>query len=117
MSLKKDQSRERRKKRIRKKVVGTPERPRLTVYRSLKHIYAQLIDDLNGKTLIAVSSSSKGFEGPKGNLAGAKKVGNLLGEKALGQGIKNVVFDRNGYQFHGQVKALAEAAREKGLHF
>jgi large subunit ribosomal protein L18 len=117
MSLKKDEARLRRKKRIRKKVLGTSSRPRLTVYRSLKHIYAQLVDDLNGHTLLSVSSSSKEFSESGGNISGAKSLGAKLGEKALEKGIKGVVFDRNAYRYHGRVQALAEAAREKGLHF
>jgi large subunit ribosomal protein L18 len=117
MSLKKDEARARRKKRIRKKVLGTAERPRFTVFRSLKHIYAQLVDDLTGKTIVSVSSALKDFTGSGGNVDGAKKVGSLLGEKAVQSGIKKVVFDRNGYLYHGRVRALAEAAREKGLSF
>lgn len=117
MSAPKFEARIRRKKRIRKKVTGTAERPRLTVYRSIKHIYVQLVDDLHGKTLASASSASKEFGASGGNAAGAKKVGTLIGEKALGLGIKKVVFDRNGYLYHGRVKALADAAREKGLSF
>ena len=117
MSLKKREARVRRKLRIRKKVHGTAERPRLSVFRSLKHIYAQLVDDLSGKTLISVSSAEKEFQGSGGNVEGAKKVGAVVGEKAKEKGIQKVVFDRGGYLYHGRVKALAEAAREKGLQF
>ncbi len=103
-------------KRIRRKVHGTAERPRLCVFRSLKHIYAQVVDDAVGRTLAAASS---GGEGPAngGNLAGAKAVGKLIAERAQAKGIKKVVFDRGGYLYHGRVKALAEAAREAGLEF
>jgi len=117
MSLKKEEARARRKKRIRKTVHGTLERPRFTVFRSIKHIYAQLVDDLSGKTILSVSSALKDFSGSGGNVQAAKKVGALLGEKAVQNGIKKVVFDRNGYLYHGRVRALAEAAREKGLSF
>jgi large subunit ribosomal protein L18 len=110
--------RERRKKRIRKKVYGTPERPRLTVFRSLKHIYAQLVDDTTGRTLVAADTRSKDFQasgGKGGNVAAARTVGKLLGEQAVAKGIQQVAFDRNGYKYHGRVKALADAAREAGL--
>lgn len=114
-------SRERSKVRIRKKISGTAERPRLTVYRSLTHIYAQLIDDVAQKTLVAASSLSKEIEedikSAKGKSAKSKKVGNLLARKALENKISVVVFDRNGYQYHGRIKALAEGAREAGLKF
>ncbi len=105
---------------MRKKVVGTSEKPRLSVFKSLSHIYAQLIDDTNGKTLIAASSAEKSISaGLKhcGNVEAAKKVGANVAERALGKNIKNVVFDRGGYQYHGCIKALADAAREKGLNF
>lgn len=108
--------RERRKKRIRKVVYGTPERPRLTVFRSLKHIYAQLIDDTAGRTLVAADTRSKELrEGGGGNVAAAKRVGALLGQRAVMKGIRAAAFDRNGYKYHGRVKALADAAREAGL--
>ena len=113
-------SRQRRRERIRKKVVGTAAKPRLSVYKSLSHIYAQLIDDTTGKTLIAAASTEKAIsEGLKhcGNVAAAKKVGANIAERALGKSIKSVVFDRGGNQYHGCIKALAEAAREKGLNF
>jgi len=112
--------RRRRKWRIRKKVFGTPERPRLTVYRSLKHIYAQIIDDTQGRTLLAASTVSPALRGELscgGNKAAAATVGQVLASQALAKGITTVVFDRNGYKFHGRVKALAEAAREAGLKF
>jgi len=100
--------------RIRKKILGTSERPRLNVYRSLNHVYVQLIDDVQGTTLIAAHSA----EGKKGgNLAAAKEVGKMIAERAQAKGIKEVVFDRGGYIYHGRVKALADAAREAGLKF
>lgn len=110
----------RRKKRIRKKIYGTPDRPRLTVYRSLKHIYAQLIDDLNGKTLISVSTLSESVrkgEKAKNKIEAAKIVGTQLAKASTEKKIKQVVFDRNGYEYHGRIKALAEAARKEGLKF
>jgi large subunit ribosomal protein L18 len=105
--------------RIRKKVQGTAERPRLNVYRSVNHIYVQLIDDLAGKTLIAASSAvgKKGQRKAGGNLAAAKEIGKSIAEKAKAKGIPKVVFDRGGYLYHGRVKALADAAREGGLQF
>jgi len=109
--------RERRKKRIRKDISGTSNVPRLTVFKSAKHVYAQLIDDIRGVTLVAASTLSKGLKGEKGNVIGAKKVGEAIAEKAIQKGITRVVFDRNGYRYHGSVKALADAAREKGLNF
>lgn len=110
--------RERRKMRIRKRVYGTPERPRLTVFRSLKNIYAQLIDDVGGRTLVEASTRSKDLQADLkygGNRSAAAAVGKLLGEKAKARGITQVAFDRNGYKYHGRVKALADAAREAGL--
>ena len=103
--------------RVRKNISGTAERPRLNVFRSSNNIYAQIIDDTKGVTLIAASSLDKGFEGYGGNIEGAKKVGLLVAEKALAAGIKAVVFDRGGYVYHGRVAALAEGAREGGLEF
>lgn len=103
--------------RVRKNISGTAERPRLNVFRSLNHIYAQLIDDVNGVTLVAASSLEKGFEGNGSNAEGAKLVGKAIAEKALAAGIKTVVFDRGGYVYHGRVAALAEGAREGGLEF
>jgi len=105
--------------RIRKKLQGTAERPRLNVYRSLNHIYVQVIDDLHGKTLVSASSA----EGKKadrvtgGNVASAKVVGKTIAERAKAKGVTKVVFDRGGYIYHGRVKALADAAREAGLQF
>ncbi len=107
-------SRIRRHIRIRKKVVGTPDRPRLCVYRSLKHIYAQIIDDSSRKTLV---SAGKLPRTEKGKLSQSKLVGARIAELALARGITQVVFDRGGYQYHGRVKALAEAARAAGLKF
>lgn len=112
--------RQRRHERIRKKVSGTPDRPRLSVYRSLNHIYVQIIDDTSGKTLTSASSINKEIEGKqkhRGNCATAKDVGTLVARLAQGQNIKKVVFDRSGYLYHGRIKALAEAAREAGLEF
>ena len=105
--------------RIREKMSGTAERPRLNVYRSLTHIYTQLIDDLNGVTIAAASSlGKKGQESVYGgNIAAAKLVGKLIAERAHEKGIKKIVFDRGGYLYHGRVKALADAAREAGLDF
>src|ERR1700759_859438 len=102
--------------RIREKVAGTGDRPRLNVYRSLNHIYAQVIDDANGVTLVSASTvQSKAKTG--GNVAAAKEVGKLVAERAREKGIKKVVFDRGGYLYHGRIKALADAAREAGLEF
>ena len=102
--------------RIRRRVKGTVERPRLAVFRSVKHIYAQVIDDSQGHTVVAASSNEKSAANG-GNLAGAKSVGKLIAERAKDKGIKLVVFDRGGYHYHGRVKALAEAARQAGLEF
>ncbi len=115
---KKEFRRFRIKHRVRKIVSGTPDRPRMTVYRSNKAIYVQLIDDLVGKTLISASSGEKGMKEVKGTKTEvARQVGKLIAEKAQQAGITNVVFDRNGYLYHGRVKSLAEAAREGGLKF
>jgi len=104
--------------RIRHRVSGSEERPRLAVFRSLKHIYAQVIDDRKGHTVAAASSGEKNSSaGSGGNVAGAKAVGKLLAERAKDKGVKAVVFDRGGYLYHGRVKALADAAREGGLEF
>ncbi|MBL8188705.1 MAG: 50S ribosomal protein L18 [Acidobacteria bacterium] len=104
--------------RIRKKVKGTPERPRLAVFRSLNHVYAQLIDDVNGVTLCSASSVEKSAGvGNGGNVEAAKSIGKLIAERAKEKGINSVVFDRGGYIYHGRVKSLAEAAREAGLQF
>jgi len=112
----KNQIRMRIHTRIRRRVKGSQERPWLAVFRSVKHIYAQVIDDAQGHTVVAASSNEKnGANG--GNLAGAKSVGKLIAERAKDKGIKLVVFDRGGYLYHGRVKALADAAREAGLEF
>ena len=112
------QARKRRHFRARQKVVGTPQRPRLSVYRSQKHIIAQLIDDTQGLTLSAVSTLSKELKGAKQKpLTAAKVVGKMLATQALAKKIDKVVFDKSGYQYHGRVKALAEGAREGGLKF
>ena len=116
----KELSRLRRKKRIKKKIRGTSEKPRLCVFRSAKHIYAQVIDDTTGRTLTSASTLSKEIrDGLKnsGNIEAAKKVGELIAKNSLDRDIKKVVFDRNGYLYHGKVKALAVLAREKGLEF
>ena len=118
MALTKQQRRYRIKKRIRKVISGTALRPRLNVFRSNKQIYAQLIDDLSGVTLMAVSSLNKDFEGTGGTkIEIAEKVGKAIAAKAVAAGITAVVFDRNGYLYHGRVKQLADAAREGGLKF
>jgi large subunit ribosomal protein L18 len=118
--LSRDLHRRRVHQRVRTKVAGTPERPRLSVYRSLGHIYAQVIDDRSGKTLVSASSvdgeTKKGLKGG-GNVAAAKVIGKAIAERAKSAGIKKVVFDRGGYKYHGRVKALADAAREAGLQF
>ena len=106
-----------RHKRVRAKISGTPERPRLNVFRSKQNIYAQIIDDVNGVTLCAASSNEKDFEGYGGNKEAARKVGQLVAERAKAKGIENVVFDRGGYVYHGRVAELAEGAREGGLAF
>ncbi len=115
--LDKNKSRMKRHARVRSKISGTPECPRLNVFRSAKHIYAQIIDDVNGVTLVSASSLEKGFEGDGGNIEGARKVGELIAKHAAEKGITTVVFDRGGYLYHGRVKELAEAARENGLKF
>ena len=104
--------------RIRKKVAGTPERPRLAIFRSLNHIYAQVIDDRNGATICSASSLEKtAGAGNGGNIDAAKVIGKLIAERAKEKGINSVVFDRGGYIYHGRVRSLAEAAREAGLQF
>ncbi|MFZ1731763.1 MAG: 50S ribosomal protein L18 [Bacteroidota bacterium] len=119
--VKKYTSRDKRKMRIRKKVTGTPELPRLSVYRSLNHMYAQLIDDTNGLALGAVSTKSKAladdFKAAEGKVAKAHLVGKAIAELAQSRNITSVVFDRNGYLYHGRIKAVAEGAREGGLQF
>jgi large subunit ribosomal protein L18 len=114
------QGRERRKLRIRRKIQGTPERPRLSVFRSLKHVYAQVVDDTAGKTLAHASTLSKDVKPAASDLdkkGGAEKVGQAIAAQLKAKGITKVVFDRNGYLYHGRVKALAEAARKAGLEF
>ncbi|HTR26319.1 MAG TPA: 50S ribosomal protein L18 [Terriglobales bacterium] len=115
----KNQTRQVVHSRIRKKVIGTAERPRLNVYRSLNHIYAQVIDDLEGKTLASVSTATgkKGERVTGGNVAAAKNIGKKIAELAKQKGITKVVFDRGGYIYHGRIKAIADAAREAGLQF
>ncbi len=113
--------RSRSKTRLRKKISGTSEMPRLSVYRSLNQVYAQIIDDATGNTLVAVSSLSKELaeelKNAKGKISKSKLVGNLVAKKALEKKITNVVFDRNGYRYHGRIQAVAEGAREAGLKF
>ena len=106
-----------RHERVRKKISGTPARPRLCVYRSNKHIYAQIIDDVSGKTLVSASTVEKDFEDYGGNKSAARKVGITLAKRAAEKGITDVVFDRGGYVYHGRVQELAEGAREGGLNF
>ena len=113
----KKQIRARIHKRIRRKLAGSSERPRLAVFRSVAHIYAQVIDDTRGTTLVSASSVDKSAKTNGGNIAAAKAIGKLVAERAKEKGIKSVIFDRGGYQYHGRVKALADAAREAGLEF
>ncbi len=120
MVIDKRLARLRRKKRIRKKIRGTSERPRLCVFRSAKHIYAQVIDDDRGVTLVQASTLSKELRGSLDSLSkkeAARKVGELVAKKALEKGIKKIVFDRNGFLYHGRIKELADAARQNGLEF
>ncbi len=112
-----NKARAKRHARVRAKISGTPECPRLNVFRSAKHIYAQLIDDVNGVTLASASTMDKEFEGAGGNTEAARKVGQMIAKRALDKEIKDVVFDRGGYLYHGRVKELAEGAREGGLNF
>jgi len=114
-----DKSRKRlaRKKRVRKNIFGTSERPRLTVFKSNVAISVQVIDDVNGKTLVSASSYEKDMKDVKSNIAGGKKVGEIIGKRCVENNIKEIVFDRNGYFYHGVVKALADAAREAGVKF
>jgi large subunit ribosomal protein L18 len=113
----KNKSRLKRHRRVRAKISGTAARPRLSVFRSAKHIYAQLIDDATQSTLVCASSMDKDFEGLGSNKDAARKVGQLVAKKAIDKGITEVVFDRGGYIFHGRVSQLAEGAREGGLKF
>ena len=115
--INKDEIRQRIHRRIRHKMKGTTERPRLTVFRSVAHIYAQVIDDTKGATIVSAASTDKASKITGGNVAGAKAVGKLVAERAKEKGVKRVVFDRGGYLYHGRVKALADAAREAGLEF
>jgi len=118
--LTRDLHRRRVHERVRTRVSGTPERPRLCVYRSLGHIYGQVIDDRSGRTIVSASSvdkeTKKGLKGG-GNIASAKAVGKIIADRAKAAGVTKVVFDRGGYKYHGRVKALADAAREAGLQF
>ena len=115
--------RDRIKYRIRKRVRGTQERPRLTVFRSVAHMYVQVVDDMTGRTIAAASTTDPKLKGTLkkeergGNIAGAKAVGKTIAERLLEKGVKRVVFDRNGFLYHGRVKAVADAAREAGLEF
>jgi large subunit ribosomal protein L18 len=119
----KRQARLKRKKRIRRKILGTPERPRLSVFRSARHIYAQIIDDIDGRTLVTASSLEKDIQdnrelkAEKGKIAVADQVGKLVAERSRGKGITRVVFDRNGFIYHGRIKAVSDGAREAGLEF
>ena len=115
--LEKKEIRNRIHRRIRRKLSGTAERPRLAIFRSVAHIYAQVIDDAKGSTIVSASSVDKGAKTNGGNVAAAKSIGKLVAQRAQEKGIKKVVFDRGGYQYHGRVKALADAAREAGLEF
>jgi large subunit ribosomal protein L18 len=115
--ISKDEIRTRVHERIRRKLKGTSERPRLAVFRSIAHIYAQVIDDARGITLVAASSTDKDGKITGGNIMGAKEVGKLIAQRAKEKGIDRVVFDRGGYLYHGRIKALADSAREAGLEF
>jgi large subunit ribosomal protein L18 len=115
--ISKDEIRQRVHIRIRKKLRGSPERPRLAIFRSVAHIYAQVIDDSKGVTVVAASTSEKGSKGTGGNVAAAREIGRRVAARAKERGITKVVFDRGGYLYHGRVKALADAAREAGLEF
>lgn len=117
MKMNRESQRIRRKKRVRKKVFGTSERPRLSVFKSAKHIYAQIIDDSLGVTLVSAGTIGKQPVADSGNVKGAARLGEMIAEKAKAKKIKDVVFDRGGFKYHGRIKAMAEAAREKGLKF
>ncbi|MGH8911792.1 MAG: 50S ribosomal protein L18 [Acidimicrobiia bacterium] len=110
-------ARDRRRHRVRRKVSGSTARPRLAVYRSNRYIYAQIIDDIDGRTVVAASSQEADMRGERLTVETAAKVGSLVGQRAKDAGVSAVVFDRSGYKFHGRIKALAEAAREAGLEF
>ena len=116
-SFDKNAQRVKRHTRVRGKISGTPERPRLNVFRSNANIYAQIIDDVNGVTLVSANTLEKDFEGSTGNCEAAKKVGTVLAERAKAKGITQVIFDRGGYVYHGRVAAVADGAREGGLEF
>jgi large subunit ribosomal protein L18 len=119
----KDDRRQRIKYRLRKRAVGSTERPRLTVFRSVSHIYVQVVDDANGRTIASASSVEPSVKGALtknakgGNIAGAKEIGKTIAARLIEKGVKRVVFDRNGFLYHGRVKAVADAAREAGLEF
>ena len=119
----KEDRRQRIKYRLRKRTVGSPERPRLTVFRSLSHIYVQVVDDTSGRTIASASTVEPSVKGSLkkdvkgGNIAGAKVIGRTIAERLIEKGVKRVVFDRNGFLYHGRVKAVADAAREAGLEF
>jgi large subunit ribosomal protein L18 len=119
----KDDRRHRIQLRQRKRIMGTPERPRLTVFRSVQHIYAQVIDDLSGNTLVSASSVEPAVKGAfakgvgGGNIKGAEAIGKAIAERLIGKGIKRVVFDRSGFLYHGRIRAVADAARKAGLEF
>jgi large subunit ribosomal protein L18 len=113
----KNRKRQRRKHHIRKKIFGTSERPRLSVYRSNRHMYVQAIDDLAGHTLASVSSMEKDYQGMKNSVENAKSLGKVIGERLQEKKVETVVFDRNGYPYHGIVKGIAEGAREAGVKF
>ncbi|HZX49477.1 MAG TPA: 50S ribosomal protein L18 [Nitrospirota bacterium] len=115
--MSKEDLRDKRHKRVRKKITGTQERPRLCVYKSNRYIYAQLIDDMKGHTLVSASSIEKALHTENVSCEVSKKVGLLIGTRAIEQGIKIVVFDRSGYRYHGNIKSLADGAREGGLEF
>jgi large subunit ribosomal protein L18 len=116
-TINKNEARQKRHTRVRKRVQGTPERPRLNVYRSTNNIYAQIIDDLAGKTLVAASSLDASLKGEKSDKGTGGTVGTLVAERAKAAGVTKVVFDRGGYLYHGRIQALADAARENGLDF
>jgi large subunit ribosomal protein L18 len=108
-------ARERRHRRVRKKVRGTPQRPRLAVFRSNKHVYAQVIDDVNGRTVASASTMEKSFSGATATVDAAKKIGQVVGERAKSAGVETVVLDRGGFRYHGRVAGVADGAREAGL--
>lgn len=112
-----NKARQKRHLRVRNKIAGTADCPRLNVFRSSKHIYAQIIDDNAGVTLVSASTMEKGFEGNGSNKEAARKVGEMVGKRAVEKGLETVVFDRGGYLYHGRVQELAEGARESGLKF